>query len=505
LKGTVAVMRDFENIMTMDSLYQSWQKISAKNSKAVGLDGVDLSFYRSDLRNNLRTLQASVLSGNYRPYTEKVYNHKNRTICISSVDDKIIQIVLAKEVTAAYTPAKSVHGFINKRSVFTAKKSLDNAIKSSIVEYSKVDIKRFYDSIDKNLLFKNITVMFSDKELLNLFELLIWTHGADEAGISTGSSLSPALSNLYLSDVDYSVEEQSAFYARYVDDMLVAPTTNISLVQEKLLEVGLEINREKSIEVNSEEGFRYLGFDIKSDIDTAIQKGNFDLAESLYEVQECDISASETSAPEVQPKPEYEIPNTIANVIKKCKIMKAIADKAKEESRLGFAEKTHLLQVFHCLGEAGSKFIHHILSYCTDYDYAETSRRINRYKVNNPLGCKKLRERFDDNSQCVCNFNNEKMYPTPIIHALRVDRKCFTPTTPKDNIGHFKAKNPKDKAVDAVSAMLELNRKQYEISEQQKIFKGQIEDLFERANTREFQTPQGLLMKSDDGIFIKLS
>ena len=191
-------------------------------------------------------------------------------------------------------------------------------------------------------------------------------------------------------------------------------------------------------------------------------------------------------------------------MIRKCHIIRTIVEKAKEERYLNFPEKTHLLQIFHCLGKDGAKFIHHALSHCDDYDFAETQRRINRYGVNNPVGCKKLGERFGDVTLCLCNFSQEKMYPTPVIHALRVDSECFKPTAPKDNIGHFKAKNPKDKAVDALSAIIELNKKQYEISEQQKILKGQIEDLFERTNTLELQTPQGLLIKTDDGIFIKV-
>jgi hypothetical protein len=271
-----------ERVINMNSLYRSWQRLSVKNAGG-GLDGVDISFYRADLRKNLRALQTAVSSGNYRPYAEKIYaNHKNRKICISCVDDKIIQTVLADAIMMAYVPAKSVHGFINKRSVFTAKKTLDEAL------------------------------------------------------------------------------------------------------------------------------------------------------------------------------------------------------------------------------EDGAKFIHSVLSHCDDYDYAETQRRINKYGVNNPLGCKKLCERVGGNDKCDCNFSAEKLYPTPIIHALRVDRKCFTPTEPKDNIGHFKAKNPKNKAMDALSAILELNKKQYEITEQQKILKGQIEDLFERTNTLELVTPQGLMFKTEEGIFIKV-
>jgi retron-type reverse transcriptase len=499
-------MVGLERAINMDLLYRSWQKISANNACG-GLDGIDLSFYRSDLQKNLRSLQTSVASGRYRPYTEKIYtNHKGRPISISCVDDKIIQTALANVIMMVYIPARSVHGFINKRSVFTAKKSLDSALTGGISEYSKVDIRHFYDSIDGKILFNKIALMFDDADLLALIELLINAHSP---GLSAGSCLSPALSNLYLADFDREVEANSLFYARYVDDMLVAPTSNIELIKDKLAEVGLEIHPEKSETVNAAEGFKFLGFDIKHDIDMAIQTGNFELAQEIYEAQECDVAADapvvkENVVPEAQPKPEYELPNIIRNVVRKCHIVESVVEKAKTDKRLDFGEKALLLQIFHCLGDGGARFIHHVLSHCEDYDYAETQRRIKRYVVNNPLGCKKLCERIGSHEGCACNFTNEKLYPTPIIHALRVDRECFKPTGPKDNIGHFRAKNPTDKATDALSAILELNKKQYEISEQQKILKGQIEDLFERTNTRELMAPQGLMFKTDDGIFIKV-
>jgi hypothetical protein len=511
-------MNAFEQVTSMDILYRCWQKISAKN-RASGLDGIDLSLYRADLQKNLRTLQASMACGGYRPYTEKVYaNHKNRQICISCVDDKIVQTSLSFCLSNVYNPAKSTHGFIPNRSVFTAKKVLDNSLNEGVYEYSKVDIRHFYDSIDTKLLLHKVGLAIRDVRFLSLVELLLNAH---RPGISTGSCLSPVLSNLYLAEFDREIESNSVFFARYVDDMLVAPVGNIELIGEKLAEVGLEINMEKSIAVNAEDGFRYLGFDIKREverkIDSAIQNGNFALAEELYETQECDVAANaelpvvELPSTELvgqqtgqQAKPDYEPPNTIRNVVRKCHIVRSIVEKAETEKYLGFGEKSHLLQIFRCLGNDGAKFIHHVLSQCLDYDYAETQRRINRYDVHNPLGCKKLCERVGSDAGCTCNFTAEKVYPTPIIHALRVDRECFKPMEPKDSIGHFKAKNPKDKATDALGYLLELNKKQYELAQQQEIFRGQIEDLFARTNIRELQTPQGLLVKTDDGLFIKV-
>jgi hypothetical protein len=188
----------------------------------------------------------------------------------------------------------------------------------------------------------------------------------------------------------------------------------------------------------------------------------------------------------------------------KCHIIKGFVQKAKTEKYLGYPEKSHLLQVFHCLGEDGAKFIHHALGFCGDYDFAETQRHINKYTAPNAIGCKRLCERFGNIGKCACNFSNERIYATPIIHARRVKADCFMPAAPKDSIGHFRGKTPERKAEDALSGLLELNKKQYEIQEQQKIFRGQINSLFERGNISEFQTPQGLLIKTDDGIFIKV-
>ena len=532
-------MDEFDRVVNMDTLYRAWQKISLNNA-CPGIDCVDLSLYRSDLQKHLRMLHTAISCGKYTPYKEKTFIHKDRSIGVSSVDDKIVQTVLANAVKAARAPSSGVHGFINNRSIFTAKKTLDKAMRDGITVFSKIDIKRFYDSIDINILLGKLSHAFSDAKLMELIELLLDAHSP---GLSTGSCLSPALSNYYLMDFDYYIHNNSVFYSRYVDDMLVAPVSINEVVGEKLSEVSLEINNAKSGAVDAAEGFRYLGFDIKSDIDKAIHNGNFSLAASIYEAQESDVAGTEqpepigdntsndnnepkistmdappghaTVAGEQQPSADilkskaeehtsYEMPNAIRNVIRKCHIVNEIVDKAQNKRYLALPDKQHLLQIFHCLGEDGARYIHHVLSNCNDYDYAETQSRINKYRINNPIGCKKLCERAGGAPRCACDFRDEKIYPTPIIHALRVDRNCFRPTNPSESIGHFKAKNPKDKAVDALSAMIDLNIKQYEISEQQKILKGQIDDLFERIGAQEFLTPQGMLVKGRDGIFLKI-
>jgi len=497
-------MFEFERVCSMEVLRNLWQKIAAKGG-APGIDNIDISFYRSNLPHNLRSLQTAIATENYKPYADKIFTHKNRNINISSIDDKIVQSAISNIILSVYNPPQSVHGFIKNRSVFSAKKALDYAIAKNIPSFSKIDIKRFYDSIDTDILLQKISQIIGDKKFLHLVEKLLSAH---TPGISTGSCLSPTVSNLYLAEFDNFAQRNSQFYARYVDDILVAPANNINILGDKLSEIGLNINFEKSKTVNVYDGFKYLGFDIKHTVDTAIQRGNFALAEKIYTPQESDVAASvEPALPKAEnaSQNEYEAPTHISNVIKNCGIVKIIVFKAKAEKYLGYPDKTTLLQIFHCLGKDGEHFIHHTLSNCLDYDYAETQRHINKYSAPGPVGCKKLSDRYDDKCKCVCNFSQDKtIYPTPIIHALRVKSDCFIPNTPKDHIGHFKGKTPKHKAEDAISSLLTLNKKAFEIQAQQGIFKGQIENLFDKMGIIEIQTPHGLLVKNNDGIFIKV-
>ncbi len=85
---------------------------------------------------------------------------------------------------------------------------------------------------------KKLSVLICDNDFLALTRTLINGHNP---GVSTGSCLSPALSNLYLADFDRDIEDKSLFYSRYVDDMLVSPAENIALVSDKLAENIIEL------------------------------------------------------------------------------------------------------------------------------------------------------------------------------------------------------------------------------------------------------------------------
>ena len=85
----------------------------------------------------------------------------------------------------------------------------------------KLDIRKYYPSIDNNILFKMIENKFKDKKLLKLLKDIIFSLG--DKGQPIGSLLSQYLGNFYLTKFDHWVKEELRVkhYYRYCDDMVI--------------------------------------------------------------------------------------------------------------------------------------------------------------------------------------------------------------------------------------------------------------------------------------------
>ena len=526
-------MFEFDRAVSIPSLYRAWEKIKSKNSSATGIDNMTVKMYQEDLENNIQLLNYSLLSNSYEPYKEKIFISKNnRKIYISCIEDKIIQIAIAQVLSELLSFHSAVHSFIKGRSIFTAYNQLKQSIKNGKNSFYKVDIKKFYESIPRQLLLKKINHISGDKRFLNLIKTLIMKH---QPGISTGSSLSPILSNIFLMDFDDKMATNLNFYLRYVDDMLIAPNKEksfseiIDTTNQELNKIGLVINDNKSKIVNADEGFKYLGFDIinHNKIDTLIQTGNmFELENILKQTdtnsqnkitdnkksdmnctlkQHFPLSDKENDT-KILPE-EESTPNYILAIEKKCHMIKHFINKAKHEKYLSHPEKKILLYTYYVLGKEGEKYLHKILSYCMDYSYNITQGYINNCNLKKPVGCRKICDSFEEvcnKSKCKCNFSQEKIYPTPVIHAIRQKKDCFVLKDEEKNIGHFKKLPPKQNLQDILAKIIELNKKSHEINIQKNICKDKLEELFERNAFTEFDTPYGLLIKNPDGFFIKI-
>ena len=552
-------MYEFERAVSYESLFMAFESLRVKNSKTCGVDEVSINDYNTNLYDNLQMLHYSLISNQYIPYREKVFiSKKGRKIYISCLEDKIVQTAIAKVISELLTLNPSIHSFIKGRSIFTAYSMLKKYINSGIDAFYKIDIKKFYESISSEIMLKKLENVTSDRRFLSLVRCILYSH---PSGISTGSCLSPTLSNLYMKDFDHHMVKEHGIYLRYVDDMLVSSGNEEKLnvvikdVKDELSKINLSVNQEKSKVVQLDEGFKYLGFDIKRyrQMDELLDEGRFLEADGLinshndnldnddgeYIEDKCtnkenasdvftknniqketiDVddsnndflsNAATTINPDItkDEKTESNIPVYILAIEKKCHTIKYLINKAKTENFLSYPEKRVLLYIFKCLGDDGTKYLHKILGYCIDYDYNTTQGYIDRCNISQPIGCKKICELFDGVCDkaccCKCNFKNEKIYPTPLIHAMRQNSSCFKMPVKAESTGHFKRLPVKADINNTLSKVIELNKKSHEINMQKEICKNHLEDLFERNEYTQIDTPYGLLIKNEDGVFIKI-
>jgi len=84
----------------------------------------------------------------------------------------------------------------------------------------KLDIKKYYPSIDKNILKSKFRKVIKDNEVLWLIDSIINSH---HEGLPIGNYTSQWFANFYLQDTDHFIKEELSikYYIRYMDDLVL--------------------------------------------------------------------------------------------------------------------------------------------------------------------------------------------------------------------------------------------------------------------------------------------
>ena len=110
----------------------------------------------------------------------------------------------------------------------------------------KLDIKKFYPSIDNGILKKMLRRKFKDEELLSLLDNII----DSSKGIPIGSYLSQFFANFYLTYFDHWVKEdlKVRYYLKYCDDMIIL-SSNKEELWEWFYKIKDYLHEELNLEV----------------------------------------------------------------------------------------------------------------------------------------------------------------------------------------------------------------------------------------------------------------
>lgn len=176
---------------------------------------------------NLLALRQLLLSNTFTtsPYTVfKVWEPKERDVYrLPYFPDRILHHAVMNIMEPIFVRVFTADSYscIKKRGIHAAA----NAVKLSLKDYPgtqyclKMDITKFYPSIDHSILKQLLRRKIKDAELLNLLDGII--DSAD--GLPIGNYLSQYLANFYLTYFDHWLKEEMGvkYYFRYADDLVI--------------------------------------------------------------------------------------------------------------------------------------------------------------------------------------------------------------------------------------------------------------------------------------------
>ena len=257
----------------------AWRNVK-RNRGGPGPDGITIGEFFETFRQHWPEVRQQLLDGTYEPSavrrkTIDKTEGGQRLLGIPNVQERLIQAAIVLILTPIFDPhfSESSFGFRPKRSAHGAAKQVRRTLRRGFRFVCDVDLSKFFDRVQHDVLMSRVTRRVKDKRLLNLIGRYlragVMVEGLlqpTEVGSQQGGPLSPLLSNILLDDLDKELERRGLPFVRYADDFAVfaksarAASRIMTSVSRYLTNtLRLVVNQQKSRVVTSDE-FDYLGF-----------------------------------------------------------------------------------------------------------------------------------------------------------------------------------------------------------------------------------------------------
>jgi len=187
------------------------------------------------LKQEWSRLREELLAGSYKPLPvqrqliDKPGGGK-RELGIPTVLDRFIQQALLQVLQPIYdvTFSEHSHGFRPGRRAHDAIREAQRYIQGGKRWVVDVDVEKFFDRVNHDVLMNRLSRKISDRRLLRLIRRYL-TAGVMADGVAVerfegtpqGGPLSPLLANVLLDEVDKELERRGHAFVRYADDLRV--------------------------------------------------------------------------------------------------------------------------------------------------------------------------------------------------------------------------------------------------------------------------------------------
>ena len=255
-----------EEVCDRENLNRACKRVKA-NKGSAGVDGMTVHDLKAWLAEHKEPLIASLLDGSYQPQPVRGVEIPKpgggvRQLGIPAVVDRLVQQTILQVLEPLLDPtfSESSYGFRPGRSAHQALHKGKEYVAGGRGIVVDVDLEKFFDRVNHDLLMSRLARRVSDKRLLRIvrrfLEAGMMGNGvciARHEGTPQGGPLSPLLANLLLDDLDKELERRGHQFCRYADDCNIYVQSKaagrrvmesvVTFVEKRL---RLRVNRDKS-------------------------------------------------------------------------------------------------------------------------------------------------------------------------------------------------------------------------------------------------------------------
>ncbi|MCC7004637.1 hypothetical protein IT397_01845, partial [Candidatus Nomurabacteria bacterium] len=242
INGFEFVMK-YNDIISLENLLEAWKEfLNGKKSKK------DVLEFQRNLMGNVISLNEDLVEKKYKHSNYEAFNisdPKPRNIHKAKVRDRLLHHAIYrilypyfdnKFIHDSYScrVGKGTHKAIDRFKFFSGKVSKNQ---TKTVWVLKCDIKKFFASINHNILLEILEKHISDKDILWLISEIVGSFHSTASGIGLplGNLTSQLLVNIYMNEFDQFMKHKlkTRHYIRYADDFVIFSQDRIWL--EKIL------------------------------------------------------------------------------------------------------------------------------------------------------------------------------------------------------------------------------------------------------------------------------
>lgn len=235
-------------------------------------DRPDVQGFCRDLDRNLAVLREQMLDGDmpighYRYFV--IHDPKTRTICAASFPERVLHHALMNLCDPVFERYQIFDSYATRRDKGTFA-ALERAERFTARNgwYFKLDVRKYFDSIDHAILKRMLERLFKDGRLVQTFFQIIDSYETEAGrGLPIGNLTSQYFANHYLALADHYIKEQlhARRYVRYMDDMVLWSDRQPEMRQWKIgiqsfIGDNLRLQLKPVCMNHCEQGLPFLGF-----------------------------------------------------------------------------------------------------------------------------------------------------------------------------------------------------------------------------------------------------